>query len=79
MMNYFKLLCLYFISFFVFNDLILAEDNYFNIKGIKFRIGKSHNSISIRSETKDDEDDIRLSMWSKYYTQEGKQGTETFS
>ena len=49
------------------------------IKGIKFRIGKSHNSISIRKDKKEDENDIRLYMWSKYYTHEGKQGTETFS
>jgi len=75
-MNYFKLLFLYFIPFFIFNDLILAEDNYFNIKGIKFRIGKSHNQIQIANNIEDDEGRPSLELWSKYYTQVGQHGTD---
>ncbi|MDP7195231.1 MAG: hypothetical protein QF864_03440 [SAR202 cluster bacterium] len=63
---------LFFIIIFIFSDYLFAEENYFSIKGIKFRIGRNHNQIQIAKEN--DEGYYDLELWSRYYTEECKNG-----
>jgi len=76
-MYYFKIFYLFFIAIFISNDLIIAEDNYFKIKGIKFRIGRTHNQILLqKSDGRDQDGKVkRFTMGSNNYTQEGKEGS----
>ena len=45
MHNYIIILIIMIIS--IFCDSLFAEENYFKIKGIKYRMGRDHNGVAI--------------------------------
>ncbi len=56
----------------IFCDSLFAEENYFKIKGIKYRMGRDHNGVAIEKTNNSGFFDIYL--FDKYYTEECKEG-----